>query len=483
MAICSFFLEGRCRYGDRCWNEHPRGGRRQEQNRNQYQYQQPQYQQPQYQQQQYQQPPAASRRWTSSNQRYVQPSNFSTWSRDNNQAASHSDFHDNRGRAQNPGSSAGPFSSQNRFSNLASQDQPREMQSDKDGSIFEDIKRDLESWESSGQWIFSTYCVIKDPRNLSGFADISPEELRLDFYTARDSGNMQNYVSSVQQLASQWKQRVHAIKNTNISSQSALMNELTKPATSSATTFGGQQNSAFPTASSSTNSAFQSGVNFSFKSDSQYTAPSGGNPSSFPSTSGFVNKPASGFGNATTVSPAAFSFAVTTASDGASSGFSNAKAVTASTFSFAPTTTSSAFSGFAATTTSLPASTPSTTSAVFQGTTAATSFGQSDTSVFGGASGFGNTLTSGFGSKTSAGPSLFGAGAASSAPSMPFAHPPAAPVNQAASVTTTAESISTNPLFTPQSELSANELAQFKAKRFTLGSIPLRPPPSDLLIV
>lgn len=26
MTVCHFFLQGRCRYGDKCWNEHPRGG-------------------------------------------------------------------------------------------------------------------------------------------------------------------------------------------------------------------------------------------------------------------------------------------------------------------------------------------------------------------------------------------------------------------------------------------------------------------------
>lgn len=26
MTVCSFFLQGRCRYGEKCWNEHPRGG-------------------------------------------------------------------------------------------------------------------------------------------------------------------------------------------------------------------------------------------------------------------------------------------------------------------------------------------------------------------------------------------------------------------------------------------------------------------------
>lgn len=28
MPVCNFFLQGRCRYGEKCWNEHPRGGSR-----------------------------------------------------------------------------------------------------------------------------------------------------------------------------------------------------------------------------------------------------------------------------------------------------------------------------------------------------------------------------------------------------------------------------------------------------------------------
>ncbi|KAM5158295.1 transmembrane glycoprotein NMB [Mantella aurantiaca] len=598
MAICSFFLQGRCRYGDKCWNEHPKGGHRQDQSRYHYQ-----------------QPSAGSRTWTSSNQKYVQPSSFaksSTWSRDGSQSSysSHSDSYDDRSR-HNSGSSTGLFSSQNRFSSLPSQDHSRETQPDKDGSLFEDIKRDLDSWESSGQWIFSSYCVIKDARNLTGFAEISPEELRLECYTARDSGNVQNYVNSVQQLASQWKQRINAIKNTNISSQAALMNELTKPVTSSGPTFGGQQKSAFPNTSTSTISAAPSSMNFSFKQDSQYTAPSTAPVSSFPSTSGFAN-------NAVTGSAASFSFATTPASDGASSGFSNAKAVTAATFSFAPTTSSgagaSAFPGFAAATSALPASTSSTTKSIFGGTTTTSGFGQSTIPAFGGTSGFGGgagnaastsgfgalagntastgfgvlvgnaastsgfgapagnaassgfgalagnttstsgfgvagnavstsgfggvagnaastsgfgalagntastsgfgalagntgstsgfgapagntgstsgfgalagtTVTSGFGAKTSAVSELFRAGAASSATSVPFGQPSGVLASRPPSLTTTAESGSGEPIFTLRSELSARELSQFESKKFTIGNIPLRPPPSNLLIV
>lgn len=38
-------------------------------------------------------------------------------------------------------------------------------------------------------------------------------------------------------------------------------------------------------------------------------------------------------------------------------------------------------------------------------------------------------------------------------------------------------------LFTAHSDLTAEELKEFTAKRFTLGQIPLKPPPADLLVV
>lgn len=38
-------------------------------------------------------------------------------------------------------------------------------------------------------------------------------------------------------------------------------------------------------------------------------------------------------------------------------------------------------------------------------------------------------------------------------------------------------------LFTAQSDLTPEELKEFTGKRFTLGQIPLKPPPADLLMV
>ncbi|MEQ2181705.1 hypothetical protein GOODEAATRI_014278 [Goodea atripinnis] len=41
----------------------------------------------------------------------------------------------------------------------------------------------------------------------------------------------------------------------------------------------------------------------------------------------------------------------------------------------------------------------------------------------------------------------------------------------------------TGGLFSPESKLTQEELNQFKAKRFTLGQIPLKPPPESMLVL
>jgi hypothetical protein len=40
-----------------------------------------------------------------------------------------------------------------------------------------------------------------------------------------------------------------------------------------------------------------------------------------------------------------------------------------------------------------------------------------------------------------------------------------------------------NALFTPRDQLMKEELEQFQSQRFTLGKIPLKPPPVELLTV
>ncbi|KAM9651335.1 nucleoporin NUP42 isoform 1-T1 [Trichechus inunguis] len=149
MTICQFFLQGRCRFGDRCWNEHPgakgaSGGR----------------QQPQ------QQPSGSNRRgWNAANHRYssvIQPSSFSKstpWggSRDQGKSSLGSfESGTSASRDREFGLSQNPFAS------LSPDEQKEEKK------LLEGIVKDMEVWESSGQWMFSVYSPMKKEPNISG---------------------------------------------------------------------------------------------------------------------------------------------------------------------------------------------------------------------------------------------------------------------------------------------------------------------------
>ncbi|XP_054046141.1 nucleoporin NUP42 isoform X3 [Rissa tridactyla] len=209
MAICQFFLQGRCRFGERCWNEHPRGGR--------YGSSAPHYQ-------------GTSRgggggnAWGTANQRYtnvIQPSTFKSnaWggSRDHGRGFfGSSDFGSSGGGSRNA-----DFS-QNRFSALMSSQNIADGYKDEEERLLECVAKDMEIWETSGQWIFSSYSPMKEKPNISGFADFSPEELHLEYYNCRANNDVQNYINSVRQLAEQWKNRLLQLKTLNASTKAAL---------------------------------------------------------------------------------------------------------------------------------------------------------------------------------------------------------------------------------------------------------------------
>ncbi|XP_051246073.1 nucleoporin NUP42 isoform X1 [Dicentrarchus labrax] len=199
---------------------------------------------------------------------------------------------------------------------------------------------DMDIWESSGQWGFSCYSSAKT--SLSGFTDLSPEELRLEFYSTSASGDQQGYINGINQLLNQWRNRVQELKVMGPATRAAVLAELSNPAPQS-------------------------------------------------SSSGFDSTTATGFGSSTS------SF--------------ESKASTGGGFG----------TGFGA-----PAA-------------------PGNSSIFG-QTGFGAT----------AAPPAAGGGSASGA---------------------------SDSLFSPESKLTPEELNQFKAKRFILGQIPLKPPPADMLMV
>ncbi|KAM8770524.1 nucleoporin NUP42 [Rhynchonycteris naso] len=418
MTICQFFLQGRCRFGERCWNEHPgawgAGGRQQ-------------------------QPSGGNRRgWNATNQRYssvTQPSNFSKstpWGGSREQEKpSFGSFDSGASTNRNRGFGF----SQNPFASSPSSDVQKDEK-----KFLEGIVKDMEVWESSGQWMFSVYSPMKKKSTLSGFTDISPEELRLEYHNCLSSNNLQSYVNSVQQLISQWRNRLNELKNLNTSTTVALLSDTKNGLTQGAPTFGSGSGQTAPFGSPGfpvNNSRSDNAQNFSFKADSGFAAAPAGSPSVF------GNPPA--FGAVPSTGPAL------TASTPAA-GFGQPGITSAASFSFktaaAPGFGSPGISGFAAPVAAGPA-----------GAAAAPAFGNS-----GSAAGFGRPDShSHTAFSKSSGDTPGNSGTSTSAP--------------VSNGGTTAR----DELFTPKHQLTAEELEQFQSKKFTLGNIPLKPPPVELL--
>ncbi|NXO07121.1 NUPL2 protein, partial [Oriolus oriolus] len=423
MGVCQFFLRGYCRFGDRCWNEHPRGGAGRPGA-----------------------PPAhggGGGGWGTSNQRYssvIQPSSFKsdTWggSRDHGRGFfGSSDF------GSSGGSSRSADFSQNRFSALASNQSVADGSKDEEERLLECVVKDMEIWESSGQWIFSCYSPMKEKMNVSGFSDVSPEELRLEYYDSRANNTIGNYIDAVQKLVLQWKNQLLQLKVLNASTKAALLSAFKTTGSQPAPAFGmgGQQTSSFGLSSFpvSSSSSSTSASSFSFKTSSSLvssassasspaagSSSAAGNPPAFGATSSPGAPQSLGFGSPAAPSAASFSFKTAATAGGfGTSGFSGF---------------GSASAGNSASTTQLPA--------------------------------FGAFSAAGAASASPSSTALFGQSTGASG------HPVTS-----ASAAATNSSPASEKLFTPKSELSAEEWQQFEAKEFTIGKIPLKPPPLELL--
>ncbi|NXL98406.1 NUPL2 protein, partial [Tyrannus savana] len=375
-----------------------------------------------------------------SNQRYsnvIQPSTFKsdTWggSRDHGRGFfGSSDF------GSSGGSSRNADFSQNRFSALANSQSVADGSKDEEERLLECVVKDMEIWESSGQWIFSSYSPMKEKMNVSGFSDVLPEELRLEYYDSRAKNTIGNYIDAVQQLAAQWKNRLLQLKALNASTKAALLSAFKNTGSQPSPAFGlgVQQTSSFGLSSNSSSSRTSAG-GFSFKAGS-----------SLISSSSSAASPAAGVSSAAGSAPA---FGVTSSPSAPQPvGFGSPAAPSAASFSFKTAATGGGFG-----------------TSGFSGFGGAAALNSSGTTTPLPAFGAFNAATA-----TSASPSsgaLFGQTA--SASGHPVTSAPAAVTNTTAS----------EKLFTPKSELSAEEWQQFEAKEFTIGKIPLKPPPLELL--
>nr|XP_013998670.1 unnamed protein product [Salmo salar] len=404
MTVCNFWMQGRCRYGDKCWNEHPKaggGGYGGDYNSR---------------------PPQQANRgggggfgnrvWVNPAQRsgggnYVQPSSFSSQQGGNNWGPG-GGGRDSQAQSSNF-SFAASSPNQNRFSALNTQstfDKGGRGEGEDNEKHLETIQKDMEIWETSGQWLFSCYSVLK--ATISGFTELSPEELRLEYYNTKPSGELQGYANVINQLVNQWRSRVQELRAMSGNTRVAMLAELDNPAPQAAS--GGFGSTPVTGFGSSAPSGFGTGFGVPAQAPVQDTTGASnfsfagpGAASSFGSAAAAVPPATTGFGSMATTVPTAtgFSFATPAAN----------KEPTTAGFG-APTTGGGGFGG----------------------------------SVFGSAA---PVATSGFGQASGG----FG-------------------------VMAPADS-----LFTPQSQLSEEELKEFGGKRFTLGQIPLNPPPVNMLVV
>ncbi|XP_037548761.1 nucleoporin NUP42 [Nematolebias whitei] len=433
MVVCNFYLQGRCRYGEKCWNEHPKGGNRGGGGGYNDNYNRSSGQQP------FRGGSGGfgNRVWVNPSQQrgnYIQPSTFSQ------ERSNWGPGGGGGGRRENVKSSDFSFSTQNRFSDLSSSNTFERggrggaaaaaggtTGEEDDDKKLEVIQMDMDVWESSGQWGFSCYSCSK--ASISGFTELSPEELRLEYYSTRASGDLQSYLNGINQLLSKWKSRVQELKIMSPATRGALLAELngTAPPQSSTGGFGSSPATTFGFPSSSFGSkdfgvpapAQASSFSFTASGFGSSAAPSSSSPpAGFGSALAAPTQPLSGLGSSSTLSASTFSFATPNADKPAApSGFGSA-----SGFSFS--------------------STPNT------GGVLGSCFGAAAPGTAGGSSTLAPT----------------GFGAASSTPSV-------------------AAGGALDSLFSAEGNLTEEELIQFKAKRFTLGQIPLKPPPASILEV
>ncbi|XP_042738816.1 nucleoporin NUP42-like [Lagopus leucura] len=108
----------------------------------------------------------------------------------------------------------GAVSSQKASSVLSSAN-PADDYRDEQQRLSDWVAEDMATWESSGQWIFSCYSPEKGKPNVSDFPEISPEELRLGYYTCSAKEGTGLYINAVHQYVQQWRNRLQELKALN----------------------------------------------------------------------------------------------------------------------------------------------------------------------------------------------------------------------------------------------------------------------------
>lgn len=246
MTVCWYYMQGRCRYGDRCRNVHPaseydsydyddeyeeprtpRGGRATEFDFNAtLQNVRRQEQAKQYRNESFQRRYGDTYHSPQTN-RYSDGNHYSYQPQQQNrfQALRDADRNTHR-RAE-----SGQREQQNRFQLFRNAE--RNDNSQKVAAVKFDFNKalqevtkaenknsselssdqaavvsDMKQWQASGQWLFSCYGPFGNSASYPGFCDMSMEELRLDFYNAFQAGAVGDYANRVKQAATNVQQNI-----------------------------------------------------------------------------------------------------------------------------------------------------------------------------------------------------------------------------------------------------------------------------------
>lgn len=151
MVVCRFFLQGTCKFGNNCHNEHTKGGNS-----------------------------------------FMRSSTFGQSDR----------YHFNAG--QNPvfGGNSSTFG-QNKSTNSTEQ------------SLIALIRKELQDWEVSKLWPLSCFAAQKDQQCLPGLQDTSPEELRIEAYKSIATGQLKPYLDGLATLSNKTMARRNQLKSMN----------------------------------------------------------------------------------------------------------------------------------------------------------------------------------------------------------------------------------------------------------------------------
>ncbi|KAL4231408.1 Nucleoporin-like protein 2 [Mactra antiquata] len=436
MPVCRYFQQGTCRYGDKCWYEHPSGGNQ-------------------------------GFRVTAQKQLFGKKS-----------GGQNVTFRDSFGQNQNPYK----WSAQdNQTKNTSAASTQKMSASDVVKELASEIS---DAWEGGKIWPFSCLAFEKDMPSLPGFNDISPEELRLEAYDAIKQGNTQAYTQKVETAFNQVNTQRQELKNPNLTVKQKLISfiedcrrnqssgnaHVTLFSDSSSNTFG-CSSGLFGASTSSQPSTGLFGASTSTQSNSGLFGSTSGNQpnaglfgkqpeqSGTQSVFGQTSSQASAFGQTGTQSLFGKStFGQTEQSNNlfGQNSFGQAPS-TGQTGLFGQQSTSGSTFGQAA---------PSSSQQSLFGSPVSSPFSDGNTGQA--------TPSTPFGQSTIQPKSLFGSPAttvAAVAPTTSQIAPAQASSNQSDQSST---------LYTPLDKISPQDLEQFKAPTFTLGSIPTTPPPKEL---